>query len=561
MEQEPCSLLRFSPELIFMIVGYNDPPDILALGLTCSDLHHRCRSLLEQHQDAYDKYRITSDLSPETAVDLLNHTLTAEINRYHVRELEFWGTRLGWKDWRSWDPAPSGNYQLAEEEPSRSAWEAQDIQRYIQKSLGLWDLNEEQIDDVQGSLESGSEAWLKTLLISLCPRLQSIKFVKRRGDSYNILAWVAMVIGWSVEDGWPWPPGFESLRSISVGISISQLPNEEEEEDYYDGFEEVTKLFHIPNLKDVYFNGFSCDEDEWGENIWDLDWLPNGTSNVENLFLDGVEGGWGDFYNWISTASTKLDTVVLRATDSRRGGMNDASSLVDSLADMNEKMERLVLYHPAAMQHGLFPTEVYKHKSVKQITMAALDIDYLFDCTGRDRASNIALAFPPSIEAVYMWGELDGPGKRGRRCLRKLDSFLAELIESGAYKHLKAVYVEHVERTYRQRLKSTIPIQIAEWKKLAFPKATAAGHKTGVHVGTLMNRDDGGYWKNFPARPDRFDIKTGPFAAERPEEWKINLYTGQLGPNCSGCGECEECLTLYPSELWKENAARRSSSD
>jgi len=74
------------------------PPDILALGLTCSDLHYRCRSLLEQHQDAYNKYTITSDLSPETAVDLLRDTPTADVNKYHVRELEFWGTRLGWKD-------------------------------------------------------------------------------------------------------------------------------------------------------------------------------------------------------------------------------------------------------------------------------------------------------------------------------------------------------------------------------------------------------------------------------------------------------------------------------
>lgn len=140
MERQSCQLPRFSPELIFMIVGYNDPPDILALSLTCSDLYHRCRSLLVKHQDAYNKYRITSDLSPETAVDLLKDTPTAEINRYHVRELEFWGSRLTWQDWRPWDPALSDNYQLAEEEPSRSAWDTREVEEYTQKALRLWDL-------------------------------------------------------------------------------------------------------------------------------------------------------------------------------------------------------------------------------------------------------------------------------------------------------------------------------------------------------------------------------------------------------------------------------------
>nr|CEG05308.1 unnamed protein product [Fusarium clavum] len=306
MEQQSCQLPSFSPELIFMIVGHNDPPDILALSLTCSDLHHRCRSLLVKHQDAYEKYRITSDLSPETVVDLLKDTPTAEINRYHVRELEFWGTRLGWKDWRSWDPALSYNYQLAEEEPSRSALDAREIQRYIQKGLVWWNLTEEDIDDVQDSLEEGHDAWLKLLLISSCPRLHSIRLVKRKGDLYCMLAWIGEAIERSI--CCEWPPGFESLRSISVGVSMGQLPHEEEDEEYYGEFGEFTKLFHIPNLKNIYFSGLSCEEDEWEEHAWRPDLLPDGTSSVESLFLDGVEGGWDDFYAWLCTASRKLNT-------------------------------------------------------------------------------------------------------------------------------------------------------------------------------------------------------------------------------------------------------------
>lgn len=217
------------------------------------------------------------------------------------------------------------------------------------------------------------------------------------------------VIGWSEEDGCHWPPGFESLRSISVGVSIGQLPHEEEEEEYYDGFGEFTKLFHIPNPKNIYFNGFSCQEDEWEEHTWSPDLLPDGTSSVETLFLDGAEGGWEDFYAWICTASRKLDTVVLRAIDSRRGRMNDLSGLVDRLTEITE-WKRLVLYHPAAMQNQLHrQTDIYDSESLKQMTIAAVEGNLRFDDYTMDENIDIQFAFPPNIEAVYIWGESNEP--------------------------------------------------------------------------------------------------------------------------------------------------------
>nr|CEG03587.1 unnamed protein product [Fusarium acuminatum CS5907] len=58
-----------------------------------------------------------------------------------------------------------------------------------------------------------------------------------------------------------------------------------------------------------------------------------------------------------------------------------------------------------------------------------------------------------------------------------------------------------------------------------------------------MNRDDGGYWRNFPTRPDRFDLKTGPFG-ERPADLRFNVLTGEWGQDCEGCGECKKCLMI-----------------
>ncbi|CAF3560102.1 unnamed protein product [Fusarium graminearum] len=127
-----------------------------------------------------------------------------------------------------------------------------------------------------------------------------------------------------------------------------------------------------------------------------------------------------------------------------------------------------------------------------------------------------------------------------------LDFLLSQVIESGAYKDLKVIYVENVEGWACWSGRPTR-------KQLAFQKTTAAGRKAGVHICTLMNRGDGGYWKNFPAKPDRFDLKTGPCRGKRPADWRLNLDTGKWGPDCMGCGECKKCLAVYPPELWKKH--------
>ncbi|KAF4341363.1 hypothetical protein FBEOM_4712 [Fusarium beomiforme] len=87
-------------------------------------------------------------------------------------------------------------------------------------------------------------------------------------------------------------------------------------------------------------------------------------------------------------------------------------------------------------------------------------------------------------------------------------------------------------------------------KEPVLQKSVATGRKTSVHVCTLMNRDDGADWRNFPAKLDSFDLKTGS-CGERPTSWRLNLQYGEWGPDCEGCGECQDCLVVYPADVWK----------
>ncbi|KAM0347761.1 hypothetical protein ACHAPU_004776 [Fusarium lateritium] len=241
-------------------------------------------------------------------------------------------------------------------------------------------------------------------------------------------------------------------------------------------------------------------------------------------------------------------------------------SFVGELAKCQPDLQELIMYNPSGMRG--YRCTVYRLEdlnnleSIQRITVAASDIEIDAMCqlliegrmpNAEEIGGYVLVAFPPNIEALYIWGSSDEyvDNADPEKPSDILGSAIAHLIESGAYQNLKAIYLEDVERAYRpdDRLVARGMPFDAGRKELAFQKSVAAGHRAGVYVHTLMNRDDDrDYWRNFPVRPDRFALKTGRFG-ERPLEWKFNLNTGEWGEDCNGCGECTECLVVYPPEL------------
>ncbi|KAF4943935.1 hypothetical protein FGADI_13016 [Fusarium gaditjirri] len=373
MVQDECHLLHLPTELILQIFEYGPPSTYLDVALTCTALHHQCRSLLDLHREAHAKYRITSDLSPETAIDLLKDNTLARIERWHVRELEIW------------------------------EFDAEAIQ---------WDL------------EDGQDGFLKLLLIATCPRLHSLRFVKR-------------------------------------------------------GFDPHTTL-----LADV---------------------------------------------------SNKLESVVLRVASEQRQHLDDVDVFVGALSFTRETLQKLIIYNLGGMSgiqcknYHLDGLEDFGN--LKLFTLADIELYGLHLLHSPPNAEQlveyVSDSFPASTEAVYIWGRSDvhvDDSKSDHLPSDDLDSALASLIESGVLENLKVVYIADVEKQQAQDSKETAlgrPIDVgfkdAGPKLPILQKSVAAELKTGVHVCTLMNRDDGGYWKNFPAKPDRFDLKTGPCLLHDPQ--------------------------------------------
>ncbi|KAF4990458.1 hypothetical protein FGRMN_8451 [Fusarium graminum] len=572
-----CPLLSLSTDLVFQVLDYL-PPSV-NLALTCSTLYQQCRSLLDLHRAAHARYKITSDLDPETVINLLKRTTSAKVARWHVRELEIWGSRQGWQDWRPWAPELSG-LQLAEAPPTRSELEAGDLQRYIQAGNEWWEFSGSEIDEVRRELQSGQDAYLKSLLIASCPRLHSIRIARRDPDLGSALKRVTKAINSSrlLEK---WPPGFRSLRNIAVNVEMGFPSDKDENDDEADDGDDLREdqvnavdlvaLLCLPSIESIYFNGLwhnSWAEEEQGIDYGEKYDFPENTSSVKHVFLDGISCMSVDLLCSIAGAPKSLESMAIRTVGDLVRHIDDIDAFVVKLAECHPGLQELIIYNPS----GIFssrcmvysPHKLEDFESLKRINIAAADLELewliLLTCAERmhyaERFSEyLTYIFPLSIEALYIWGKsdqvVDPPDPK--KPSDTLDSAVAHLIESSKFKNLKVIYLEDVERAQGRCdyvVAQETPI-VASRKELAFQKSVAAGHKVGVHVQTLMNRDDGSnYWRNFPARPDKFALKTGCFG-ERPLEWKFNLQTGDWGEDCHGCGECRECLVVYPPELWK----------
>ncbi|KAF4439262.1 hypothetical protein F53441_12643 [Fusarium austroafricanum] len=427
---------------------------------------------------------IASDLSPETVIDLLKDTTKARVERWHVRELEIWGSRQGWQDWRPWTPTLPGIYNLAEGRPTRSGLETGEMQRYIQEAKELWEFSEDDSDEVRRNLDSGHDGFLKLLLIASCPRLHNLRFAKRGTDPHTSLQWITKAVKRSrnIEK---WPPGFESLRYVAVGIG-NGLPSWEDENANRDGVD-FAALLYIPKLERLYFNEMFQDRAEEDDGDFDLGEkydFPYLASSVKQVFIDGASGFSMDFMKSITGVAKNLESAILRVGSEYAQDLDDVDSYV-STSDI--ELDGLYRIHE--------------------------------EPTGTDLAEYLIECFHPTIEAIYVWGRSDEHVKDSdpARPSEPLDIAIATVIESGEYKNLKVIYLDSVEQAHAQdetEIELGKPFNAGR-KELAFRRSIAGGRKAGVHVCTLMNKDDGGYWKNFPARPDRFDLKTGP-CGERP---------------------------------------------
>ncbi|KAF4467937.1 hypothetical protein FALBO_5171 [Fusarium albosuccineum] len=549
-----CHFLRLSTEIIFQIFDNVHPSSHLDLAFTCSTLYHHAKPVLDRHRTAHAE-PVASDMFPETVLKLLKSAATEDIEAWHVRELEFWGTRRNWGQWQPWDDdlmMPLSDD--SDEEDAEPQVEKEDILEYFRMASQLWDISDDDYEDAREELECGKDGFIKMLLVASCPRLHSIRFVRGNYDQHASLQWMTKAINWSMASG-KWPPGFTSLRNVAVGVPAIPVWYQEVERDASD----FAALFNLPAIDSIYMSDLIDESDDYRYEYAAAKYsLKPRSSTVKHIYLDRSLLTY-ELREAILDAPIALESMTIRVDNATELEFDSMDHYVDQVAiNHPDSFRKLTFYNPVGLSFDhcdfCLPETLYEFEGLKQVSLTASDME--LDVAGKYDYNQTEQSFidvfkdqplPPSIEVLMIWGK---PGMCMRfedgelEPIQVFDEGISAMIKSGRYKNLKVIYLDHVESS------TDTP-----HKELCFQKSIAAGREAGVYVYTLTNRDDGGYWKEFPATPDEFDLKSGQ-SGDRPKSWKINRVNGEWDhPGCEGCGECGSCLRVYPKEIWKSLAA------
>ncbi|TVY87956.1 hypothetical protein LAWI1_G005701 [Lachnellula willkommii] len=284
-------ILTIPDELYLRIAGLLNPRSLLHFALTNHRALRCSQHLLRRHQIWDAQYRIIHDRRPLFVPALLAEgLLDPRAELWHLRRFESWGTRLSWEDWNTFD-VNSHDWRLGRDGGPvvRDDNTHLDAGYYSNKTMKAMEgvmrtqlcLSETETEKWMDCVRAGSDEVLKGLMMALAPNLHTAIFISHTLNGYQPLNFFGQAITRIAESSPTptWPPGFESLTSISVA-SYTDLQHPHD--NFYCPFSAISVLFRLPNLKDLVLNvvGYVNGE-EWE--------LPAHSSSIERLRLSCCE--------------------------------------------------------------------------------------------------------------------------------------------------------------------------------------------------------------------------------------------------------------------------------
>ncbi|KAG5754667.1 hypothetical protein H9Q70_002687 [Fusarium xylarioides] len=380
------TLLSLPTELITRIIDLADPSTHLNLACVCTHLFKCAKKILTHHQEAHRKFSVISDLDPSTIPTLLRSAsgITSPIDAWHIRHIELWGSRWDWAEWRPWSlrkiaaqagvPRQRRRHVFSKGQPLEwviPRWELAHYLKIMQVELGL---PEDLVDLTRVEFERGCDGVMQMLLIVLCPRLESLKFMYNRHDkvaSRRGLHWLTSVMGKSWIDS-SWPLGLQSLRDVAVGLTSKTSVDDDIVYVWYPR-RYFTGLMKLPNLRSLYFRGLRPQDhpaidggDDFVANshlgndgavessttisLRDAaDALPGRCSTVENLYLKDT----GDYDNTMELAAAPkaLKSYTIHGGSVGFYEVSDCDIQLEFMVqEQSESLESIMIYDSAELQ-------------------------------------------------------------------------------------------------------------------------------------------------------------------------------------------------------------------
>ncbi|KAK5169477.1 uncharacterized protein LTR77_005453 [Saxophila tyrrhenica] len=449
-------LLALPAELLDWIADLVEVEDLLDFALVCKRLHYHSRDRLALHDRYHGLCRVNNDRAPSTMPMLLRLAINDPEAAWHVRELDFWGNRKTFVDWKPFDrlenaieealegPRRAGIPNSARERPredlsdqDQTFWSLGELGKFEEIMKTCLKLSPVATAAWMTELRQGSDRPLKGILIALLPRLRRVNYISWTFPymtGSKPLAFVGEVIQRIRQlSHAAWPPGFTSLRRIDVADPTPLLPI---------GTwgscprESVAPLFSLPNLKTLNLSNLVGDYDSMAE-----DEIPLGTSSVEELGLHAGELR-GKTLEQFLKAPARLKKLVLDYAQIPPG-IHEAivESHAHALRDINVESMRLEHF-----------------RKLENLTGCVLDVEHVLVVEHRgtqtvasvmpfrdSKASKLIKILdlrdflPPSIKKLRL--EMTRNWKFGEKTAEAVLSMVADFVEDPRYSALEEVCI------------------------------------------------------------------------------------------------------------------------
>ncbi|EME88615.1 uncharacterized protein MYCFIDRAFT_79970 [Pseudocercospora fijiensis CIRAD86] len=463
-------LLLLPEELVATISELVPTESLLDFALTCKELRRVSDSRLRQHQGFAREYTVQHDRLPLHVPKLLALALETPEPLWHLRAFESWGLRPGWAKYRSWF-----HREWAEERELEDA-------DWLDEDLSYPDMSEaffspEQYEAFRTTLcntlnldDERVEFWMEKIREGWDEPLKGMLYDSWQGDDFHddhplkfLCEAIDAVHKLNVSSKLAWPPGFQSLRMVSIA-----------------------PLFRLPNIKVLNLNLLGYTDDANGE--FDL---PPRSSSVEELAFSCCSITLQAMVKFLM-APVRLRKFLSAA--SSIGGDNDAEIFRVLQKRQGEYLEELSVsmrtnsYPPQSI--GKFSELFPRLKVLEQVKTCAL----MPPTVASESDSRLAQILPSSLERLQLLFTsaigVDAPAEKGR-ILRAV----ADVVENDGFRNLKEVCLYHLSRQWRdegKRVEDLEAINEDDWDAEAVNRILAQGVETHLidRNGKLMSSSE-----------------------------------------------------------------------
>ncbi|CAK1360088.1 unnamed protein product [Cercospora beticola] len=285
-------LLSLPEELVASIAELVPVDSILNLALSCSATFRHVEQRLEQNQRLHAEFKIQHDRLPLTSATLLRRAISDPDAIWHLRAFESWGIRPGFEKWKSWSYTwedlynkADGTIECYEDHSTLDAKFYQPVELVDYRMIMMDELHMSPEETYKWTerIRDGWDEPIKGMLFALAPRLDRLNFLKYDDESIEFgeedplifLCTAVRSVYDSLKIGAVWPPGFTSLRMVSICSYTEWRHNQDA---FYASPSSVACLFLLPNIKVLNLSHVGQGRDEDSDYV-----LLPGSSSVEAL--------------------------------------------------------------------------------------------------------------------------------------------------------------------------------------------------------------------------------------------------------------------------------------